>query len=83
MATDVRALRTCWGDRIRIARARRRLSQRALAQAALIDQATMSRIERGLMGSSDEVRLRIAAALDVPFGELFDAPELDMAGTGS
>ena len=56
-------------------RLRRHLSQDAVAAAAGIAQARISRIERGAIDPSPDEALRIAQALEVPVRLLW--PELD------
>ncbi|HVF76068.1 MAG TPA: helix-turn-helix transcriptional regulator [Acidimicrobiales bacterium] len=51
------------------------VTQRELASRTGLDQATISRIERGLVSVSDDVKVKIAAALQSPVGELFGWPD--------
>ena len=39
-----------------------------------MDPSNISKIERGLVGVSDDMKTRLAAALGVPVGELFPFP---------
>lgn len=64
MEFDVAAARRCWGWRIRSRRAEVDLSLRDLAAVLAINTGHLSRIERGLIGVGDGLRLRIADALD-------------------
>ena len=50
------------------------MSQTELARKIGRTQGTVSRIELGTIGLSDELKLRIARALGCPVGELFDWP---------
>ncbi|MFC8447701.1 helix-turn-helix transcriptional regulator [Kitasatospora sp. NPDC057223] len=59
------------GCRIRALREERRLSQEALAELAGISRHTMYRTETGARAASLDVVIRLAAALDVPLGQLF------------
>lgn len=61
-----------WGRRIRRLRRDKELTVTAVAQAAGITRAYLHRIENGEQSPSDDVRLRIASALDVEPGELFN-----------
>ena len=59
------------GERLLLARRRRRLSQGELAQLAQVDLSLISRIERGVKPSlSVEVLGRLAAALDTSPNDL-------------
>ena len=60
------------GNRIRELRAKRGLSQEALADAARIGRSYMSGIERGVRNCSTLHLIRLARALDVGVGDLFD-----------
>ncbi len=62
------------GKLILAARLRRGLSQRVVARRSGLDPGYLSRIEHGKIRPSIEMGLRIAAALGVPLGELFDLP---------
>ena len=69
-------LREQWGANLRDARERAGLSQNALARlAGGADPSNISKIERGLVGVSDELKTRLASALGVPVGELFPFPD--------
>lgn len=65
---------TAWGERIRTARHSQGLTLVQLAALAEVDQSMLSKIERGLVGTSDETRLRIADALGVDPNELWRYP---------
>ena len=60
-----------WGRRIRRLRREKELTATAVAQTAGISRNYLHRLENGEQSPSDEVRLRIASALDVEPGELF------------
>jgi len=53
------------------------MTQIALAEAAGVKQATISRIEKGVNNPSLAVAERIATALNVNVVELFGIPELE------
>lgn len=71
---DTTSLRVEWGSRVRRRRGARALSCRRLAALADIDPGNLSGIETGRRSTSDEMKLRIAAALDTTVGELFPWP---------
>lgn len=75
MSHEATPLRVHWGKRIREARIARGLSLNGLARVADIDPGNLSRLERGLQGASDEMRVRIAAGVRRPVIELFDYPD--------
>jgi transcriptional regulator with XRE-family HTH domain len=60
------------GTRIRELRQERQLSQEALADAADIARSYMSGIERGVRNCSTLHLIRLARALGVRVGDLFD-----------
>ena len=53
------------------------ISQRTLAELADTSQQTISRIEAGTCGTSDDMRVRIADALGVKAAELFPYEDED------
>lgn len=63
-----------WGTRVAQARRSRRLSQLALARACGVSQQTISKIEHGEICPHDKLKLRLAAALDLPPAALFPWP---------
>jgi transcriptional regulator with XRE-family HTH domain len=63
-----------WGARVSDARRTRRLSQVALARACGVSQQTISKVEHGEICPHDKLKLRLAAALDVPPAALFPWP---------
>jgi transcriptional regulator with XRE-family HTH domain len=71
----LRAIRTDWGRRVRQRRQALGLSQAQLARAVGLHQTTISRLELGLDGSPDEIRLAIARALRVHPADLFAWPD--------
>jgi transcriptional regulator with XRE-family HTH domain len=62
------------GKLILAARLRRGLTQRIVSRRAGLDPGYLSRIEHGKIRPSIEMGLRIARALGVPLGELFELP---------
>lgn len=74
MTSKTESHRETWGARIRSLRQERGLSLNKLARLAEIEQGNLSRIERGIVNSGEEARTRIAAALNVPVGEIWDYP---------
>jgi transcriptional regulator with XRE-family HTH domain len=60
------------GARIRELRERRHLSQESLADIAAVGRSYMSGIERGVRNCSTLHLVKIAKALRVPVGSLFD-----------
>jgi DNA-binding XRE family transcriptional regulator len=59
------------GNRLRVARAERDVSQTDLARLVGVSRQTISSIETGQYGPSALLALRLAAALGVPVAELF------------
>jgi putative transcriptional regulator len=59
------------GNRLRVARAERSLSQTQLADAVGVTRQTISSIETGQYGPSTLLALRIARVLDMPISDLF------------
>ncbi|MFD3844794.1 helix-turn-helix domain-containing protein [Streptomyces microflavus] len=60
---------------IRNTRKLRGWSQQTLADAAGVTAATISRVERGLTGASDEVLRRVACALGVGYDDVCRTPQ--------
>lgn len=60
-----------WAEGVKHHRTQRGMSQRQLAAKADTTQATIARIENGSRKISDDLRLRIAAALDCEAHVLF------------
>lgn len=67
-------LREQWGDRLRSLRKERGLTVEAFAELVHLDPSNVSRIELGTIGTRDETRMRIAAALGVRVEDIFDYP---------
>jgi transcriptional regulator with XRE-family HTH domain len=63
--------RRIWGQRIRTHRERLGQSQRSIAVALGVDQAVVSRWERGITSPRDDRRLELAALLGVSPDLLF------------
>jgi len=55
----------------------RDLSQQQLADMAGVDQATISKLERGNEGVTLKLIMKVAAALDVPAASLFPHGEVE------
>ncbi|MFF9568520.1 helix-turn-helix transcriptional regulator [Streptomyces sp. NPDC014685] len=66
----VLAHRRAIGTRIREARTARRISQERLGELAGADRQTINRIELGHVSTRIDTLMRIAAALEVPLGDL-------------
>lgn len=64
------------GQRLKYARQDAGLSQLQLANAAGINQAQISRMERGEMWASNAVLAKIASAIGIPVAELLDVDGL-------
>lgn len=67
-------LRQQWGNAVSEHRAAHGMSQRKLARLAGLGQDTVSAIERGEHGGSDQTRMALARALGVEVHELFAYP---------
>jgi transcriptional regulator with XRE-family HTH domain len=68
----------------RVCRQHRGLTQREVASEAGVDQATYSRIERGMEFRDSRLALRLAAALGVSIGVLTGEPlvQIPLAESG-
>lgn len=64
-----------WGELVKDRRTALDLSQMTLASAVDVDKSTISRIERGEIAATDDVRIRLARALGVRVAELFPYPD--------
>ena len=62
------------GKRVRDLRTDKRLSQGELAQRARVARNTVSRIETGHLTPTVTMAAKLASALDVDLGELFESP---------
>jgi transcriptional regulator with XRE-family HTH domain len=73
---ELRSIRERWGAKVRKRRQARGWSQQQLGDACVpsIDQTTISRIELGAAGTTDELRIAIARALDTTPATLFAWP---------
>ena len=60
------------GRRVRFLRHQKKMSQRDLGIESLMEKSTIQRIERGLMNCTINTLLRLANALGVSIGSLFD-----------
>jgi transcriptional regulator with XRE-family HTH domain len=63
-----------WGSRVRAERQRQGLTVLELSRLAGTDPGNLSRLERGLQGTRDALRVRLAAALGVEVTDLFPYP---------
>ena len=63
------------GFQIRQARVARKLSQELLAEAAGLSRVFISRLENGNVSAKIDTYYRIACALDISLGELFQGSE--------
>ena len=59
------------GENVKTARDEAEISQTTLAELAGTSQQVISRLEKGMQGASDSLRVRIARALNVDPAELF------------
>ena len=59
------------GNRIAALRKERRVTQQALADAIGIKRTSLSQIETGAYGASDETKKRISDFFRLPVGEIF------------
>ncbi len=66
--------RALWGYLVRYARCYRGLTQGALARKAYVQQQTISKLESGATCPHDDLKVRVARALDVPTAVLFPWP---------
>jgi transcriptional regulator with XRE-family HTH domain len=72
--------RQVFATNVRVARAAKRLSQEALADAAGIDRSYMSRIERGITWAGLEIVVKLADVLEVEPHELLMPPRRGRSG---
>lgn len=75
--SEVLAYQQMLGERIRVLRRERQLTQLDLARQVGVTNGQISTIERGLSAPSIGTLRRIAEALAVPIVEFFDAPSRD------
>lgn len=61
------------GERVRMIRKRKGITQTELAAAMRVAQSHMSKIEGNIVAPKPETILKIAKALDVPLSELIGA----------
>lgn len=64
-----------WGLRVRERREAQGLTQRDLADAALVSQQMISGVERGILAPSDATKRAVAVALHTRPRDLFPFPE--------
>lgn len=64
-------MQLAWGQRMRDRRIALGMTQEKVGQLAGLDQAAVSRAERGKGGLSDDAKCRVAAALGTDFDSLF------------
>lgn len=64
-----------WGANVRSLRLARGLTVVRLARLADIDQGSLSRLENGLINASEETRARVAKALGVEVGAIWNYPK--------
>lgn len=69
---STRDIRTRFGERVRVLRKQRQLSQEALADLCELDRTYIGGIERGERNVSLKNIERLARALGVAIGHLFD-----------
>lgn len=69
----VRERRAAFGGVVREARLARGLSQEALAERCGVDRKSISRMETGAFSPRLDNVFNVAAALDIPVSELFEA----------
>lgn len=72
MAIDIENLAENFAKKIRIERAKRRMSQEKLAELAEVHRTTISAIEREKFSPTIDNAAKIANALDLSIAELFD-----------
>lgn len=72
--TDVSALWREWGQRVRDRRHALELTQAQLGQRIRSSAQRINQIEHGECGTSDDFRLRLAAALGATVNDLFPYP---------
>ena len=67
-------LNTTWGQKLRSVRKQRGLSVLNLSRDADVSPAYIYMLETGKYGASDDVRVRIAAALEVQVEDIWSYP---------
>lgn len=72
MAIDIEHLSRNFADKLRLERTKRRMSQEKLAELADLHRTTISSIENEKFFPSIDKTARIANALNLTMGELFD-----------
>jgi transcriptional regulator with XRE-family HTH domain len=68
-------------NRLREYRQRRRVSLRTLSEEVGIDFGQLSKIETGLVGTSDERKVRLAEYFSVSVADLFFQPSVEEIST--
>jgi transcriptional regulator with XRE-family HTH domain len=76
-STPVTEVRPTWGLGVRTLRGIQGLTQSGLAELANTTQARISELENGRRNIADDLRVRIARALDVDPYELFPYPDVE------
>ena len=69
------------GNKLREIRVARGERLRAVAAAVEIDPTQLSKVERGYVGCSDEMKVKLAAHFGVAIGALFFQPVVDLRST--
>ena len=77
------SLQEIWGGNVRTARLAQGLSVVRLAQLASADPSGISRFERGIHGAGDDMRVRLARALNLPAEQLFPYPPTTTEAEGT
>lgn len=77
--TETPTLWAQWGSAVRQRRKAQGLSQHELAVAAGLVVTTISDLERGVSGGSDQTKIKVAHALGVEVHDLFAYPPLTEA----
>lgn len=71
LGMELTEITNAWGIRLKRLRKRSDLSAAEIAKAAGITPQYFHAIERGEYSPSDDVKLRIANAMNIPVGEIF------------
>ncbi len=66
------AHRRAFGDRVRLRRAERELTQEQLAERAHVHRSYLAAVESGLRNPTLDVIVKISRGLDMPVSHLFD-----------
>lgn len=78
MNSKLKSLTTKFGQKLKMERTKRKLSQEKLAELADLNKNSIGSIERGESSPTLETLEKLAHALDMPVIELIDVTKVDL-----